>query len=278
MFKGDSKMRSTVLFPYQNPFIKNCYKVQHLSKYSIEMIISSITNFWRYYSRKFPNNPNIANVAASDIRDYLIQLDQKEHLSKKTINKYLSYFKKYFIFLTTNNFIASYPLFDLKGISVKRKETIIINWMSQIPNFINKKNIHPETIKLLILISLGYDLDQLLNIKLQDISAKLNNPVLKNFLYNNLNFDKTTNPYIFQGQRVDKFNSLDSITSKVKYDQKLLKFPITPRKLRQSYILSIISNQNLSDKKLLSILHISPKSLSYYKFCANYYNLVSYKD
>lgn len=269
-------MNSTTTFPYQVPFIDHCRTIQNLSEYSIGMIISDVGNFWKYYSIKFPSNPNIKNVASSDVHDYLIQLDQKEHLSKKTINKYLSYLKKYFIFLAENHLIESYPLFTLKGISFKRKETIIINWMPYISNFLNT-SIHPETIKLLIVISLGYDLNQLLNIRWLDVSDKLNDINLKKFLFDNLTFDKTPNPYIFQGKRIDKYTSIDRITSKTKMDQHLIDFPINPRKLRQSYILSIISNQTLSDEQLLDQLHISQKSLGYYKFCANYFNLIPYK-
>ena len=269
-------MNSTAAFPYQVPFIDHCRNVQNLSEYSIGMIISDVGNFWKYYSVKFPNNPNIKNVASSDVRDYLIQLDQKEHLSKKTINKYLSYLKKYFIFLAENNLIESYPLFTLKGISFKRRETIIVNWMPYISNFLNK-SIHPETMKLLLVISLGYDLDQLLNVRWLDVSNKIKNSKLKNFLSDNLNFEKTPNPYIFQGKRVAKYTSIDRITSKTKLDQKIFDFPINPRKLRQSYILSIISNKELSDEQLLSKLHISSKSLGYYKFCASYFKLIQYK-
>lgn len=264
------------LFPHQKSFIEHCRNVQHLSEYSIGMINSDIGNFWKYYSVKFPNDTNIKSVTSSDIRDYLIQLDQKKHLSKKTINKYLSYLKKYFVFLTENKFINSYPLFNLKGISFQRRETIIINWMPYISQFLDS-DIHSETMKLLIVISLGYDLDQLLRVRWLDVSDKLNDSELKKFLCNNLTFDKTPNPYIFQGKRVARYTSIDRITSKTKEDQKIIDFPINPRKLRQSYILSIISKQDLSDEQLLSKLHISRKSLGYYKFCSNYYHLAPYK-
>lgn len=83
-------MKSTDLYPYQNIFIEYCRKVQNLSKYSINMINSNLSNFWTYYSVNAPNDANINNVTSSDIRDYLTQLDQREHLSKKTINKYIS--------------------------------------------------------------------------------------------------------------------------------------------------------------------------------------------
>lgn len=269
-------MNSTTAFPYQVPFIDHCQNIQNLSKYSIGMIISDVGKFWKYYSVKFPNNPNIKNVTSADVRDYVIQLDQQEHLSKKTINKYLSYLKKYFIFLTESHIISNYPLYNVKGISFKRRETIIINWMPYITNFL-RKDLHPETIKLLILIAKGYDLDQLLNVRWDDINSKLDN-TLKRYLINNLDFNKTSNPYIYQGKRIDKYTSLDRVTSVVKKDQKLIPFPVTPRKLRQSYILSIVSNPSFSDTQLLKILRISKKSLSYYKFCINYYNLIPYKD
>ncbi|MGN8864439.1 site-specific integrase [Lactobacillus amylovorus] len=269
-------MKTTNLYPYQNIFINYCRKIQKLSEYSINMINSNLSNFWIYFSANMPNDPNINNVTSSNIRDYLIQLDQKEHLSKKTINKYLSYLKKYFIFLTENHLISNYPLYNVKGISFKRRETIIINWMPYINNFLGKE-LHPETIKLLILISQGYDLDQLLNVRWDDINSKLSN-TLKRYLINNLDFTKTSNPYIYQGKRIDKYTSLDRVTSVVKKDQQLIAFPTTPRKLRQSYILSIVSNPRLSDSQILKILRISKNSLSYYKFCINYYNLIPYKD
>lgn len=269
-------MKTTNLYPYQNIFINYCRKIQKLSEYSINMINSNLSNFWIYFSANMPNDPNINNVTSSNIRDYLIQLDQKEHLSKKTINKYLSYLKKYFIFLTENHLISNYPLYNVKGISFKRRETIIINWMPYINNFLGKE-LHPETIKLLILISQGYDLDQLLNVRWDDINSKLSN-TLKRYLINNLDFTKTSNPYIYQGKRIDKYTSLDRVTSVVKKDQKSIVLPVTPRKLRQSYILSIVSNPNFSDNQLLKILRISKKSLSYYKFCVSYYNLIPYKE
>ena len=167
---------------------------------------------------------------------------QQEHLSKRAINKYLSYIKKYFIFLAENHLINNYPLYNVKGISFKRRETIIINWMPYITDFL-ENNLHPETIKLLVLIAQGYDLNQLLNVRWNDIQGKLSN-TLKHYLINNLDFNKTSNPYIYQGKRIDKYTSLDRVTSEVKKDQQLIAFPITPRKLRQSYILSIVSNPN----------------------------------
>ena len=120
-------------------------------------------------------------------------------------------------------------------------------------------------------------MDQLLNIRWFDIADKLNDIKLKNFLFDSLTFDKTSNPYIFQGKRIDRYTSIDRITSKTKLDQHLIDFPINPRKLRQSYILSIISNQALSDEQLLNQLQISQKSLGYYQFCAHYFYLIPYK-
>ena len=173
-------MKSTDLYPYRNIFINYCRKIQNLSVASVNMINQILINFWKYYSVNSSHDPNINNVNSSDIRDYLIQLDQHEHLNKKTINKYLSYLKKYFIFLTENHLISNYPLYNVKGISYQRKETIIINWMPYINNFLGK-DLHPETIKLLILVSQGYDLDQLLNVRWDDINSKLRVVLVKSF-------------------------------------------------------------------------------------------------
>ena len=107
---------------------------------------------------------------------------------------------------------------------------------------------------------------------------KIKNNTLKYYLINNLDFTKTSNPYIYQGKRVDKYTSLDRVTSVGKKDQSLIAVPITSRKLRQSYILSVVSNPRVSDSQLLKILRISKKSLSYYKFCVSYYHLIPYKD
>lgn len=177
--------------------------------------------------------------------------------------------------MAEHNYISSYPLYTLKGHPFQRQETIIIDWMSSIPTFL-QKDVHPYTIYLLTLISLGYDLKQLLEIKWDDISDKLNDNELKQFIYHNLRFNQDSNPYIFQGKRKDKISSLDRVTSITKKDQDKFPFSLTPRKLRQSYILSLVSNLKYSDEQLMSQLHISSKSLGYYKFCSNYYELIPY--
>lgn len=262
-------------YPEQSQFIEWCRTINHLSNQSISMINMAVISFWKYYKANSINEPIISNVTASDVEEYLSILESKENLQIRTINKYLSYLKKYFKFLASYKYIDSYPLFTLNGHQFNRKITIFTNWASEIPNLLDK-NVQPDTIKLLVLISLGYDTNELLSIRWKQITERINNKILKSFLRENLIFDKTLNPYIFQTRKGEPVKTIEAIMHRVRKDQKILNMPLSPIKLRQSYILSCVSDDTKSDAELKKTLNIGDKTLSYYKYCVNYYNLKDY--
>lgn len=263
-------------YPYQVKFIQHC-KASGLSDTSIRMTNSAVNHFWNYYLSNSQADPTIQNVTSSDVDDYLAQLDIQEHLQTRTINKYLTYLKKYFMFLADYRYISSFPLYKIKGKPFQRNLTITINWMDSLPDFLNL-NLHSETIKLLLLISLNYDVKDLLNVRWNDIANNINNSQLRQFIVDSLNFANFQNPTIFQNKvNGSKLTSIETILHTVRLDQDKVAIPLVPVKLRQSYILSIVSKHNLSDKELQQRFNLSSKSLSYYQFCASYYSLIDFK-
>ncbi|TDN01503.1 site-specific integrase [Lactobacillus crispatus] len=271
-------MNQKDLFPYQASFDAWCTHVNKLNQLSIDMINSVLFNFWNYHVANAVGDIDIKNIKVSDVNDYLTQLDVHEHLKTRTINKYISYIRKYFTFLTQAHLIDSYPLVGLKGISYQRRTTVVINWMNDLPNMLNL-GLHPETIKLLLLISLGYTPKELLKVRWLEIAEHIHNSGLKAYIVKNLNFTKTPNPFIFQKQNGDgPIATNESFMRAVRLDRDILPLDLSISKLRQSYILSYVSNSNLTDQYLMTRLKLSSKRLAYYKMCVSYYNLISYKQ
>lgn len=147
--------------------------------------------------------------------------------------------------------------------------------MKHIPEFIDS-DFRPETIKLLVLISLGYDLNQLLKVKWHSIANNIHDTQIKKYIQKNVVFENFDDPTIFQSQSVPgkPLTCLNTIEKKVKLDQDKTKLPLLPTKLRQGYILSLVSDDTKTDKQLKDMLKCDSKSLSYYKHCASYYNLI----
>lgn len=263
-------------YPYEEAFIKNC-KVNGLSNTSIKMANQAISNFWKYYIGNSNDEANVNNVKSSDVREYLNQLDMKEHLQTRTLNKYLTYLKKYFSFLASYRYISSFPLFDIKGKPFQRNLTVIIDWMDQIPSFL-ELDLHSDTIKLLLLISLGYEVSDLLSVRWNEIANNINDKQLKKYVVDHLNFENFRNPTIFQSRKKgDKLISLETVMHRIRQDQDKISLPLVPKKLRQSYVLSVVSNSTLNDEQLKKKLRINDKSISYYRFCASYYTLIKFK-
>ncbi|KJY59668.1 hypothetical protein [Lactobacillus apis] len=262
-------------YPHQNDFLLWCRQVENLNPAYITFIDESVTAFWQYYSSNTNNIVSPNNVTDYDVSNFLSYLENHKKLQVRTVNKYLLYIQKYFGYLASNNIIDSYPLYKLKGKSFPRKLTVYVNWMKHIPEFIDS-DFRPETIKLLVLISLGYDLDQLLKVKWHSIANNIHDTQIKTYIQKNVVFENFDDPTIFQSQSVPgkPLTCLNTIEKKVKLDQDKTKLPLLPTKLRQGYILSLVSDDTKTDKQLKDMLKCNSKSLSYYKHCASYYNLI----
>lgn len=188
-------------YPHQNDFLLWCRQVENLNPAYITFIDESVTAFWQYYSSNTNNIVSPNNVTDYDVSNFLSYLENHKKLQVRTVNKYLLYIQKYFGYLASNNIIDSYPLYKLKGKSFPRKLTVYVNWMKHIPEFIDS-DFRPETIKLLVLISLGYDLDQLLKVKWHSIANNIHDTQIKTYIQKNVVFENFDDPTIFQSQSV----------------------------------------------------------------------------
>lgn len=260
------------MFPYQKDFEEWCKNVKHFSKKTINLNIYVVNNFFAYFTDKLKSN-SFASVNSIDIRGYIDNLYNQHNLSARTCNKYLTNIKRFFMFLYVSNYIDKYPVANIRGISYNRHLSYYINWLNLIPSMIGI--VAPDTIKLLTAFSLGYEKQDLLNLKI-NIIDQVHNIALHNYLAEYLNFSKTSNSF-FTDQRGNSIKTLMTIRRHTKPDEKVLGMPLSPYKLRQGYIYTKVSDHTLSDDELAKKLKCSQKRLAYYKNNAQILNLIDFK-
>lgn len=251
-------------FPYSKNFRNWLLTETSLSKNTINRTIESANHFWNYYFSNSTVDPLVKNINANDIREYLSYLQNIKEQKATTINKHLSYLRKYFDYLYDHNLISKYPLLKIKGISLNRQRIYKINWMSQIDKIAYIPNIHFETIIVLNCISLGMMPEQILKIRYNDLIEQINNTYLKNYIEERTNFNFFKNPYLLQTKKGEHYANEFNIQQKIMSDRKILGMSLRFEELRRSYIYSIIQEQH-SDKYLKEHLNLSEKSLLNYK-------------
>lgn len=252
-------------FPYENKFRIYCKQKKQLAPSTILLAAKSITTFWNYYATNIGPNASINDVTTSDIRNFLDSLEQKMHFKSNTVNKYLSHLKMYFVFLAEYGFINSYPLFTLRGNKFDRKQKYVINWMSHLNELIQIKQLHPETIKMMTAISLGYKPDEILTMRINTLLDQITDSHLREYLQTHTGYTQDANPYLFATKSGDHYASDFNINQKIAPDRDLIGMQLTSHKLRMSFVYSILSNPKLSDEKILKTLRIPLKSLNYYR-------------
>lgn len=265
-------------FPYDKSFKKWLDMNPNLSHYTATRITQIINHFWNYYYTNSNESPVLEEINTSTIRDYLNFLEVNLGLKATTINKYISYLRHYFNFLYSHNLISNYPLLEIKGRYFQRVHTYTIDWMDKISEISKLPNIHPDTVKILICISLGYKPKQLLNLKYKEVISHLHNTELSQYLKNCLDFTKNKNPYIFSTRKGTAYGFESNVQRKIKNDKNLIGLPsLSFAELRRSYIYSYVS-KDLTDTELIKKLNINLKSLQNYRRNLIYFvNLVPYK-
>ena len=264
-------------YPYQKQFVRHCNIQQHLKPATIAMIEQVLTGFWRYYTANSVTEAALENITAEDVSDYLAQLEIRRNLKTTTINKYISYIKKYFTFLAEARFIPSYPLFALKGRTFNRRITIVVNWMDHLSELPLKK-LNPNTVKILVLTGLGYPVEELLKIRWSQLAPKIDDDKLRSYLEKHLNFEKDSDPILFQTKNGAPIHGLQAALRPTLADQEKLTLKLIPTKLHQSYMISKVANLHATDEELMLSLHISRTTLAYYQHCVSYYNLVEFQE
>lgn len=246
-------------FPYQKNFNEWC-KSQNLAPQTITSINQSIFYFWNYFLKNSNSEPKITNVSSQDIRSFIDYLEQYQHKTISTLNKYVTHLKKYFSFLYNHQLVKKYLFTDLHGYTFDRTPHICIDWIKNLKEIISWSEISLTTKKVLILIAYGFDPKTFLNLTKSDISS-IKNPDYRAILTTNTD----ENPLIFQTKTGKEISALTSLTRKIAPDKKVLNFDLTPRKLRLSYVYAQVNDPSLSDLQLMELLQCSRKSLTYYR-------------
>lgn len=264
------------MYPHQTDFEDWCRAAENLSDKSIDNANYCLNLLFTYGLVNFPS-VDVNDITSSVIRDYLLQLWEKENLSITTVNKYISYFKKYFYFLAIAGITPTYRMLDLKGFTFDRQKTFVVGWPDHLAELIPYIK-HPDTLWLLALTALGYESKELLSLTWSDVKDQIKNQTVKKQLEESLAKDEgNPNPYIFASRSGKPYASTNNVMQHVKADKNLLApMPLTLTNVRISFIYSLISQQEYSDLELLKKLRLSPKSLAYYQFYATKSNLISF--
>ncbi|CCK86037.1 Integrase-recombinase [Lactobacillus equicursoris DSM 19284 = JCM 14600 = CIP 110162] len=263
------------MYPHQTGFENWCRGPQRLSSKSIENANYCLDHFFTYAQVNFPSS-EVNEITANNVRDYLQQLSSKEKLQVTTVNKYVSYIKKYFYYLALAGITPTYHLLDLKGYSFECRKTYVIDWQDHLPALIPYVQ-HPLTLWLLQLFALGYQAKELLSLRSSDVKDDLAD--MTDYLTGTLSFADNPDPYIFASRSGKPYASSNNIMQLVKPDKDLLSpMPLTLTNLRLSYVYSMISQQKYSDKELLDLLHCPPKRLAYYQYNAVQCNLIPFSE
>ena len=259
-------------YPYENEFLEYCKKQKHYADSTLLIVNRSLIIFWNYINSGAGENLALNNIQASDIQNFLNNLEIKLKLKESTINKYLSHVRLYFTFLYSHHLIAHYPMLEISGRKFNRQHVYKIDWMDKIEEIAQLKDIHPETIMMMIGIAQGYLPDEVLKLRYQTVEKKIKSSFLRKYLKNYLNFDNDANPYILGKKFGGYYPSDFHIAQKCIPDRKLIGMEITLQSLRLSYVYSILNRKNLTDQQLQDILHVKEKTLFCYRQNMMHYN------
>lgn len=156
-------------YPYQKQFQRYCKTERHYADSTMLIVNLSLDVFWRYFQGSSDEALNIKDIQASDIQAFLDSLETKLNLKKNTINKYLSHIRLYFTFLYSHGLIDHYPMLEINGRKFNRQRRYTINWMPYIPQIAQIKNIHPETVFMMIGIAQGFLPNEVLKLRYSSI-------------------------------------------------------------------------------------------------------------
>lgn len=260
-------------YPYEKEFIRYCKTEKHYSDSTMLVVNRSIAVFWKYYKDSYYDKEvKLDNVEASDIQNFLNNLETKLQMKKNTINKYLSHIRLYFTFLYSHKLVSQYPMLEINGRKFNRQHIYIINWMEKLPQIAQIENISPVTVKMMLGIGLGYFPDEVLRLRYNDVIDQITAPSLRQYITENTDFDQDPNPYIL-GKKFGGYYASDFHLAQVaRADRKKIGMDITLQNLRLSYVYSILNQEDLTDKELKKILRVNSKTLFYYRQNMERYN------
>lgn len=163
-------------------------------------------------------------------------------------------------------------MLEINGRQFNRKKVYLINWMKYLPKICQLPNLHFETVMMMLVTALGYLPEQALKVRYFDLAKQVKNPILKQYLQENLDLKNDDNPYVLGKKFGGAYSSDFHLAQKVKADREIIGMDLTLQSLRLSYVYSILSQKNLNDEQLMEKLQVNSKTLFYYRQNMNNYN------
>ncbi|QTQ40786.1 site-specific integrase [Lactobacillus taiwanensis] len=253
------------MYPYSKQFESWAYNGKHLAPQTVEQMSLAVNAFWNYHLVNAEQSVDIKDIKEADVRYFLTNLETNQNLKSSTINKYLSYIKNYFKFLSLQNFIDNPPTLALDGRFTSRKREYIINWTDSLEEIAKIDSINPLTVRILTAISLGFLPKDILKLKNSDIEDKLDNRLLKSYFENTSTFDFSRDSFFITSKFNNPYKYESSIQTAIRNDSQFLQMPLSLSYLRLSFIYTNLSNSDLTDREQKDILNIDDRSLLYYK-------------
>lgn len=264
-------------YPYHKSYLNYLQNVIHASPEATANAENSINYFWRFYLGVRQNQAQIEEVKASDIRAFLDYLELDHKYTFRTINKYLTYLRKYFTYLFEYQNIKTLPTISVRDRHIDRSKTVVTNLLPFLDDFLANQELSLTSKKALLLTLYGFSVKRLIILHFSDVKGQINQKSHLAWLNTNLTFDNP-NPLIFSKTGGQALSSDRMIRLSLAADQEKVALPLSLQDLANSYIYTLVANPKISDQTLTDKLHCSRKTLNYYKSNLDKYQIVDYQS
>lgn len=276
-------MTEKILYPYQPQYEFYLTTVKQYKERSLIDAKIVLSKFWNFYLADETSTSEIKDVKESNIRSFFNYFEKVNKYKNSTLNKFLVHLKSYFAWLTDHNLIAKTPTLFVAGRPIPRKNTFVLNWNLHIADFIEDRNLSVDTQKILLAISLGYLVDDLINLQWCDLKQQVNSK-MKNYsiIINFINENMLDHKFVFESKKIghvgEKLKTNRALRYALKKDAKNLPFEANLLNIRQSYVYTLVNDQDQSDNTLMHKLHCNKKTLTYYRDNLLLFNFVDYSS
>lgn len=260
-------------YPLETAF-RLTLKQQNAKKATIANYDTTLNQFFAFLENQLQigGQEALAKITENDLHAFFDQ----QRITPGTYNKKLSHLNQYFLFLFDHRFINQLPTLPFHGHAVPHKQSSDANWLDYLPTVLTNNNLHFYTRVTLLLLSHGYDIQEIMKPGFYDVfaSIKLKNSREQQFRTNFQNFieplqQQQHSHNLFLKQRINRKSPLMSLAGLHKYlkaDQSQVPFSLIPQQLHKNYLLTQIkAHPEMSPSELCQFLRLSPQSLNYYQ-------------
>lgn len=263
------------MYPLQTAF--------HVHLNNLEISQNTIKNYDTTLNQFFSFLENERNLGGRDTLNQISEVDiraffNQQNIALNTFNKKLSHLNQYFLFLIDNNVITHYPTAAIHGQASQKVNTN--NWLSYMPTILNNNNLSYYTRVVLLLISHGFNIGEIMSSGFFKIfiQLKFQNSIELDFYHQYISFIHPLQVQqhcqeLLLKQRINIAAprlSLPGLHKYLKADQVNVPFQLKPNQLYRSYIMhELVVHRHLSQSQLSSKLRLSASSLAYYESLIN---------